>query len=140
MTAFDRELLREMVQTPMPEPYSSWVSLIDCNECGTKSTVSFHILGHFCPSCLSSNTAILSKRPRDEKNDPPAEESSPQHLLELLGDDEEEEDDDELAEDEVEEGEGEGQGEEREEGDDDDGHEINGDEDGPADDNGTRAN
>ena len=65
------ETALEIARTPLPEPYASWVSVIDCNECGTKSVVPFHILGHCCSACHSFNTAVLSKRPRTP-DDPPA--------------------------------------------------------------------
>lgn len=65
------ETALEIARTPLPEPYASWVSVIDCNECGTKSVVPFHILGHCCTACHSFNTAVLSKRPRTP-DDPPA--------------------------------------------------------------------
>ena len=71
MKLADLETALEIARTPLPEPYASWVSLIDCNECGTKSVVPFHILGHRCAACHSFNTAVLSKRPRTP-DDPPA--------------------------------------------------------------------
>jgi len=84
MTEYDRRLKLEMAATPMPEPYSSWVCEIDCNECGSKSVVPFHILGHFCSSCGSSNTAVLSKRERAE-DDPPAPSTDLRQLLSQAG-------------------------------------------------------
>ena len=71
MRLADLETALEIARTPLPEPYASWVAVIDCNECGTKSVVPFHILGHRCSACHSFNTAVLSKRPRTPE-DPPA--------------------------------------------------------------------
>jgi len=96
MSRYDNALKREIAMTPMPAPYDSWVSIIDCNECGKKSVVPFHLFGHFCSACHSSNTAVLSKRPR-EPDDPPAEplEFEEEEEEEEEGGDEEEVDDDE---------------------------------------------
>ena len=44
----------------MPPSYKDTTARISCNDCGSKSTVPYHFLGHKCLNCLSYNTVILA--------------------------------------------------------------------------------
>uniref|UniRef100_A0A8C2H882 Ring finger and CHY zinc finger domain containing 1 n=1 Tax=Cyprinus carpio TaxID=7962 RepID=A0A8C2H882_CYPCA len=57
MKEFWEERDKEIAQTPMPSEYQDTTVKIICNDCQTRCTVSFHVLGMKCSSCGSYNTA-----------------------------------------------------------------------------------
>ncbi|XP_012816916.1 RING finger and CHY zinc finger domain-containing protein 1 isoform X1 [Xenopus tropicalis] len=61
MTRYWRQLDDEVAQTPMPSEYQNMTVEILCNDCSSRSTVPFHILGMKCESCSSYNTAQEGK-------------------------------------------------------------------------------
>ncbi|KAK6129700.1 hypothetical protein DH2020_036566 [Rehmannia glutinosa] len=46
----------EIAATPMPPDCENKMVWILCNDCGCKSEVKYHIVGHKCPNCKSYNT------------------------------------------------------------------------------------
>ncbi|KAL6842331.1 hypothetical protein ACP4OV_027758 [Aristida adscensionis] len=56
MTLAWQMLDEEIAMTPMPLDYQSKMVRILCNDCNTRSSVPFHLLGHKCPGCSSYNT------------------------------------------------------------------------------------
>uniref|UniRef100_A0A8C5MXX3 RING finger and CHY zinc finger domain-containing protein 1 n=1 Tax=Leptobrachium leishanense TaxID=445787 RepID=A0A8C5MXX3_9ANUR len=46
----------EVARTPMPLDYQNMMVEILCNDCSTRSTAPFHVLGMKCESCNSYNT------------------------------------------------------------------------------------
>ncbi|AMD22275.1 HGL065Cp [Eremothecium sinecaudum] len=59
MEAQFRVMDKEVEELPLPEPYCLWKCLIHCNDCGLRSTCSYHILGLRCANCYSYNTIQL---------------------------------------------------------------------------------
>lgn len=61
-SAFSQKSRRASVLTfsSMPLSYKDTTARISCNDCGSKSTVAYHFLGHKCTNCMSYNTVILS--------------------------------------------------------------------------------
>ncbi|KAL9851500.1 RING finger and CHY zinc finger domain-containing protein 1 [Geothlypis trichas] len=57
MTRYWRQLDNEVARTPMPTEYQNMMVEILCNDCNSRSTVQFHLLGMKCQSCESYNTA-----------------------------------------------------------------------------------
>ncbi|XP_077160852.1 RING finger and CHY zinc finger domain-containing protein 1 [Paroedura picta] len=57
MTRYWQRLDSEVAQTPMPLEYQNMMVEILCNDCSSRSTVQFHILGMKCKNCDSYNTA-----------------------------------------------------------------------------------
>ncbi|XP_054847396.1 RING finger and CHY zinc finger domain-containing protein 1 isoform X1 [Eublepharis macularius] len=57
MTRYWQRLDNEVAQTPMPLEYQNMMVEILCNDCTSRSTVQFHILGMKCKNCDSYNTA-----------------------------------------------------------------------------------
>jgi RING finger/CHY zinc finger protein 1 len=43
-------------QTPMPEEYRGYEVNVLCNDCGARSVVKFHVVGHKCKGCGGYNT------------------------------------------------------------------------------------
>lgn len=52
----DMAIKMAIEQTPMPEEYRDRKVDIFCNDCLTKSNVTWHIIAMFCPNCDSHNT------------------------------------------------------------------------------------
>lgn len=50
------EMDRQVAETPMPAEYQQTRIGIICNDCQQQTAVTFHVLGHKCPSCSSYNT------------------------------------------------------------------------------------
>lgn len=62
-----RILNQEILQQPLPLPYSQWTCIISCNDCKGKSNVLYHVLGLKCKYCHSYNTNQLKLiKPEDE--------------------------------------------------------------------------
>ncbi|XP_048798772.1 RING finger and CHY zinc finger domain-containing protein 1 [Lagopus muta] len=57
MRRYWRQLDDEVAQTPMPTEYQNMMVEILCNDCNSRSTVQFHLLGMKCTNCESYNTA-----------------------------------------------------------------------------------
>lgn len=72
-----RILDQEILQSPLPLPYSHWRCIISCNDCRGKSNAAYHVLGLKCKYCLSYNTNILRLiKPEEEEEEEPEEEES----------------------------------------------------------------
>ncbi|XP_053116837.1 RING finger and CHY zinc finger domain-containing protein 1 isoform X2 [Hemicordylus capensis] len=56
MSRYWQQLDDEVAQTPMPTEYRNMTVEILCNDCTSRSTVQFHILGMKCKDCGSYNT------------------------------------------------------------------------------------
>ncbi|XP_068089196.1 RING finger and CHY zinc finger domain-containing protein 1 isoform X2 [Hyperolius riggenbachi] len=69
MSWYWRQLDEEVAQTPMPSEYQNMTVNILCNDCNTRSTVAFHILGMKCNNCMSYNTS-QEGRPLQQPNSP----------------------------------------------------------------------
>ncbi|BFZ57432.1 hypothetical protein PYCC9005_004484 [Savitreella phatthalungensis] len=57
-----RMLDQQIALQRMPPNYAETTAKISCNDCGSKSTVPYHFVGHKCTNCLSYNTAVLETR------------------------------------------------------------------------------
>jgi RING finger/CHY zinc finger protein 1 len=42
--------------TPMPAEYAATRCAVLCNDCGARSSVAFHVVGHKCGGCGGYNT------------------------------------------------------------------------------------
>ncbi len=51
----------EIEATKMPEEYKNLEIQVLCNDCNTKSTVKFHVVGAKCLQCRSYNTSQVKK-------------------------------------------------------------------------------
>lgn len=60
LTQHNAELLREIENSPMPEEYRGYTVDLLCNDCLSKSTSNWHVIGNQCLSCGSFNTAIVN--------------------------------------------------------------------------------
>lgn len=52
---------REIAAQPMPDEFAASTATVLCNDCGARSTVPFHFVGHRCASeqCHGYNTRVL---------------------------------------------------------------------------------
>lgn len=76
MEAQFRILDTEISNQPLPEPYSSWRSIVICNDCSAKSNTAFHFLGLKCQTCRSYNTAQIGLIKPEEETDTMSHSSS----------------------------------------------------------------
>jgi len=51
-----RSLDEAVAATPMPEEYAAVIVPILCNDCGARSSVRLHVVGHKCAGCGGYNT------------------------------------------------------------------------------------
>ncbi|ODV81740.1 uncharacterized protein CANTADRAFT_24568 [Suhomyces tanzawaensis NRRL Y-17324] len=72
-----RILDQEILQSPLPAPYSNWRCIVGCNDCKGKSNVGYHVLGLKCKYCKSYNTnqlRLIKPEEEDDENTPAAPE------------------------------------------------------------------
>ena len=56
---FEAQMDAEIAAMQMPDDYKDTIIKILCNDCNTKNTAPFHILGAKCKSCNSYNTSRI---------------------------------------------------------------------------------